>query len=150
MRSFLLIPVLGILLVACGNGDSGGSTATSTSVATESASAPVTVGADSDGQPIGLSVGRQLVVVLAGNITTGYSWQRQELDQNIVEQDGDPIYTGYPIPPSSQPIVGVGGTSTWRFTAVTPGVTTLVLAELPAGRPGEPAKRFTLPLTVYR
>jgi inhibitor of cysteine peptidase len=72
-----------------------------------------------DGQTISVRAGDAFIVKLAGNPTTGYSWQLADQDENIVKLDGDPEYK------SDSVLVGSGGMYTYHFKAVSSGTVTL-------------------------
>lgn len=166
MRKLLPLLMVGLALAACGNDDSaheGHTTtaaasstaaATSTSAATTSGSAttapapapsPVTVTESANGTELQLVPGQRLLVKLPSNPSTGYSWGMQRIDESTLLQDGDPGYEQDPGP--SMP--GKGGTATWAFRAVQPGISTL---EMVYARPWEPPsdanQRFTLTVRV--
>ena len=70
---------------------------------------------------ISLSVGDKLEVVLEGNPTTGYQWERVSGDEAIVMQVGEPGFE-----PDSNAL-GSGGKVTLRFEAVGAGEAVLRL-----------------------
>lgn len=157
----LLVLVSGLVLVACGNADSGNSTtnpATPQQVSSDvrtplgrtervpEPATPLSVTGDSDGKEISLAPGRRLEVALAANPSTGYQWELDTLDPAVLEQTGDPEYRSAP---GAETAVGVGGASIWHFVAVAPGKTRLRLGYARPWEPGiEPAQRFTLDVTV--
>jgi inhibitor of cysteine peptidase len=61
------------------------------------------------------------VLKLKGNITTGYRWSVQDLDEQFLQQQGEEEYE------SDSKLIGAGGTSTFTFKAKQPGRTTLKL-----------------------
>ncbi|MFC3438027.1 protease inhibitor I42 family protein [Nocardia seriolae] len=151
----LLGPVVLLAVAGCGNSNPNEAkpvTATSVAVttvvqATSGAHPALAVGADSDGQALMLAGGQGLIVTLDANPTTGYAWVLGSLDQTIVKQNGSPEYEQDPNPDG---MVGVGGKSVLNFVAVSPGAAQLVLEYKKAWEQGiEPAKRFTLNLTVH-
>lgn len=175
VRKPLAVLMLGVALTGCGDNrnpnevDPSASSTTTAAVTTSGAAVtattsagPVTtsavttsaqpaaetvkVGKDADGQVIRLAIGQRLEVQLAANPTTGYAWQLATLDQNIVKQDGGIEYEQDPSPDG---MVGVGGKSLLKFTAVAPGATRLLLEYRRSWEQGvEPAERFTLDLSV--
>ncbi len=69
-----------------------------------------------------LAPGDELVVQLPANETTGYEWTLAEMDEDVLQQIGEPGY----VP--DQPVApGSGGTSVWEFQAADPGETALRL-----------------------
>lgn len=88
-----------------------------------------------------------LFVTLESNPTTGYSWQVDELDQSILRQVGDSEYKS--SAPGNPPVVGAGGTETFRFETVSVGNTTLKLVyRRPWEKDVPPIKTYTIQITV--
>lgn len=71
-----------------------------------------------NGQTIPIKVGDTVHLELAGNPTTGYSWEIKELDQNVLKLDKEDYS-------SSSILIGSGGTYTYDFSAAASGETTL-------------------------
>jgi inhibitor of cysteine peptidase len=84
----------------------------------------VKLDAGDDGKTVTMLVGQTLEISLAGNITTGYSWQIDRIGGKAVESLGEPSYVTDPHAPG---IAGVGGTFTFRLKAGTTGTATLRL-----------------------
>ncbi|MFF2552099.1 protease inhibitor I42 family protein [Nocardia sp. NPDC058058] len=147
VRVSLAVVLLGLALAGCGGNDNPNEVRpTTTSSVAQPAPGPVTAGKEQDGKEIPLALGQGLTVRLAGNPTTGFLWQLTELEQNIVRQDGGMEYEQDPSPNG---MVGVGGTSIFKFTAQAPGATQLVLEYRRPWEQGiDPAERFTLNLKV--
>ena len=75
---------------------------------------------------------------LEGNPTTGYSWQVTAIDPAVLAPAGEPDYE------SSSDADGAGGIYTFRFDAVGPGETEVVLQYFPSWEePTDTAGRFT-------
>ncbi len=86
----------------------------------------------------------RLVVTLAGNATTGYSWSVMHVDPKVVK-----FVSRTYVSRSKPPTVGAGGKFILRFRAVAIGTTTLKLGYLQEGNSNAvPAKTYTLHLTV--
>jgi inhibitor of cysteine peptidase len=102
-----------------------------------------TITGDMSGQTINVKAGDSFIVKLAGNPTTGYSWQLTDYDKNIVELNGDPDYK------SDSSLIGSGGMYTYHFTAVNSGTVVLKFDYL---RPWEkgvaPVQTFTITIDV--
>jgi inhibitor of cysteine peptidase len=97
--------------------------------------------------PASLKVGQTLVVTLASNPSTGYSWAISTApDSALLAQEGEITYA-----PSNPDVVmpGSGGTESARFTATAAGTTTIVLDYR---RPWEtdvpPVETVTIEVTV--
>jgi len=116
----VLAAVLVLLVVAgCGTG------APEDEVLPEGPGGEVVLYAEDGGSQVTLDVGQVLVVVLASNPTTGYSWQVAEGTGTVLVQVGEVLYRE--APQEGAPMVGVGGTETFRFEAKAVGQTKLVL-----------------------
>jgi inhibitor of cysteine peptidase len=98
--------------------------------------------ADDNGKPVDLKVGDHLVIVLASNPTTGFTWSVAELDEAVLTNDGD-VYTPSPVLPGT---VGSGGVDRWFFTAQSAGTTTLRLEY--RGPSGDLGQTFEVTVTV--
>lgn len=98
-----------------------------------------------DGTAVTLDVGQVLALKLESNPTTGYGWGAVEVDDTILEGTGDPEYIG--APPSSTPMVGVGGWEVLRFKALKSGTTTLKLGYFRSFEPDVPPLQ-TISLTI--
>jgi inhibitor of cysteine peptidase len=99
-----------------------------------------------NGKPAKLAVGDSLVIRLAGNPTTGFSWRTAKLTGDAVKDAGEPNYQTDARP---QGMVGVGGTYTFTFKAVKEGKSDL---ELAYSRPWEkdtpPVETFKIAIDV--
>jgi inhibitor of cysteine peptidase len=69
--------------------------------------------------------GAPLVINLSPNPTTGYGWELTSRPGDAVWLIGGPDFTPEPKPAG---MLGVGGTTTYRFRAVVPGSQTLEFA----------------------
>ena len=97
-----------------------------------------------NGHQLNASVGERIVVTLAGNPTTGYTWEAKDLDAGMLQQIGSADFK------SANPgLVGAGGTLTLTFKALKPGTTNLTLVY---HRPWEtavaPLQSFTTTIIV--
>jgi inhibitor of cysteine peptidase len=97
--------------------------------------------ADDDGTSIVLEPGQSFSVVLAGTVTTGYSWQVEGIDAAILSA-AEPVYV------SDSELVGAGGVYTFTFTAAAAGETELRLVYLRPWEQVEPLETFTMTVTV--
>jgi len=98
-----------------------------------------------NGKQITLRAGDTLTVTLESNPTTGYSWQVMDLDQTVLVQDGQPEYKQAP---SSEGLVGAGGTETFHFKAVGPGEGSLSMGYMRSWESVQPAETFEIQLQV--
>jgi inhibitor of cysteine peptidase len=137
MRTLAVVVMMVAVLGACGSKDEGAGD-------TVPAAGDVTVTASGSAA---LKVGQTLVITLASNPSTGYSWTVSGApDSGVLTQDGDITYT-----PSNPDVVmpGSGGSETVRFTATAAGTTTIVLDYR---RPWEtdvpPVETVTIDVTV--
>ena len=99
----------------------------------------LTVTDQDNGGIVHIPVGEFLVVRLASNATTGYSWSLVTDDSRVLPSDGKPSYES----PRSQ-LAGAGGAQVFRFKASRIGETIL---ELHYRRPWE---KNSIPAKVYR
>jgi inhibitor of cysteine peptidase len=94
-----------------------------------------------------LSVGQTLKIALPGNVTTGYQWQVAETYAEVLSPDSP--FGGEVTDPHAPGMVGVGGTSAWRFRAVRPGTVTLTFTYARSWeRDTPPAETATYTITV--
>ena len=105
-----------VLLLSSACGSDGGSKPEVTTVANE---VTVTVSG-----PVTIAVGQDLLVTLDSNPTTGYDWQVDTAPDKAVLTIDERVYVPTPVDPD---IVGSGGATTTRFTAVAAGTTSIVL-----------------------
>jgi inhibitor of cysteine peptidase len=96
------------------------------------------------GKQVELSVGQTLVVTLASNVTTGYSWSLTEnSDETVLSKTGNEYIT------PQTTLMGAGGTEKWTFQALKKG-TSIISMEY--SRPWEtdtpPADTFNLTVVV--
>ena len=145
--ALVLVAMPALLLVsACGQGSEPEALPTD-EVVPEGPAGEVVLGGEDNGDQVALSVGQQLVVVLASNPTTGYSWQVTEGTGAVLTQVGEAIYRE--APQEGTPLVGVGGTETYRFQARAAGQTKLVLEyRRPWEETAEPAETFAVNIAV--
>ncbi len=107
----------------------------------------VQIGADDDGRQIALDQGQVLVVTLGSNPSTGYSWQVAEIQEAILKQLGEAEFQA--SDPGGTPVVGAGGTETFRFEALKAGQTTLKLVyHRPWEKDVEPLDTFSVQVVV--
>jgi inhibitor of cysteine peptidase len=78
-------------------------------------SGEVNVDVSHDGSQVDLDVGQILVVSLESNPTTGYRWEVDEIDDEILRQEGEAEYE------AESDLVGAGGVETFRFKAQASG-----------------------------
>jgi len=99
-----------------------------------------------NGKTVTVAKGQRIVIRLAGNPTTGYSWALAKLEGDAVEQVGKVQYEPKRVP---RGIVGSGGTFRFTFKAVKLGKATLRLAyRRPWEKKKPPAETFTLTVQV--
>ncbi len=150
-----LVMALG-LSMACGGDDDG---ATPTQAVTQTVEPTATAGAtqtaapdevqlteDDDGKTVELANGGQLIVALASNPTTGFSWSVSESSDPQLVLQGEPKY----VPAgSTSPVVGAGGTEVFTFKAVDSGTAKLTLEYRRPFEPGvAPAKTFSVTVEI--
>ena len=105
-------------------------------------SGAITLHARDDGSQVELVKGQAFVVSLAGNPSTGYTWEAVDYDQQVLRQVGEPSFT-----PASDRL-GASGTQVLRFEAVGEGRTTLRLVYHRPWEDAEPEQTFSVEVVV--
>lgn len=128
MRFLVLLPALALVLAlaACGGGGGGDIELTE---------------ADSGGT-IEASVGDEITISLAGNPTTGYSWNTLQPRNADVVAFKDRDYE------ASSDAVGSGGTEELTYEAVAAGDATVELGYFQPWEPGQVDQTFTVTVRV--
>ena len=80
---------------------------------------------ESNNGQVELQTGQTLVVSLQSNPSTGYTWEVAEVDDTLLQSQGEAEYKAGKS--GGEQLVGAGGTQTFRFTAAKVGETTLKL-----------------------
>lgn len=107
---------------------------------------PEIITAQQDGQTVALAKEKTIRIQLAGNITTGFSWQLKSLNGDALEQVGKIEYGPNDAP---KPLVGGGGKFTATFKAVKAGSGTIELVYVRSWEKNTPpSKTFTLTVKV--
>lgn len=102
----------------------------------------LTLHASDNGEEIELQRGQTMSVSLEGNPTTGYTWEPVGLNEEILRQIGEPVFT-----PESDAL-GASGTQILRFRAVEEGRTTLRLVYHRPFEEAEPDRTFSVEVIV--
>ena len=79
---------------------------------------------------ITITTGEIFHIILEGNITTGYTWEVNEIDENFLQQQGEMEYREREDSPAStaeEPLVGAPGEFAFTFKALQAGDTELSL-----------------------
>jgi inhibitor of cysteine peptidase len=114
---------------------------------TEAPAGEVRLDEKADGTTVVLAQGQPLVIILASNPTTGYSWAVSAVDSTILRVSGASEFS--PSSPQEPQRVGAGGTETFRFSPNQPGTTVLhLIYRRPWEEGTEPAKQFRMVVTV--
>lgn len=98
-------------------------------------------------EPFVASPGSQFQVAIAGNLTTGYTWELiGGLEEGVVEL----LEESYqPSASADDMLVGSGGTHLWTFRVSAPGETKLVFGQYPpSNEPGDPEQVLTFIIIV--
>lgn len=110
------------------------------------APAPLQIGADADGKTIEVKGVSRVLVLLPGNMTTGYSWAIARVEGAAVQAAGEVQYTAKPHQPG---MVGGGGTFEASFRVVEKGKATVTMEYRRPWEKDTPAeKKFTVTLDV--
>ncbi|AIZ31905.1 protease inhibitor I42 family protein [Pseudomonas sp. K1(2024)] len=95
--------------------------------------------------PKRLAPGQNLTLTLTSNPTTGYRWQVKDPASSVLRSLGPEVYSS----PEESGLVGVAGTSTWRFQASAPGDGNLVLVyQQPWAPEVQPVQTFECAIRV--
>lgn len=84
-------------------------------------------------QIISVNVGQEFNIALYENPTTGYIWQA-DFDDSFLELVEDKYEPSVKQGEGDEPIVGAGGTRSWRFGALVSGETEVTMASMPPGQ----------------
>jgi inhibitor of cysteine peptidase len=104
------------------------------------------VAAPLDGGSVAVRQGAPLVINLSTEPASGFGWVMTSKAGEAVWLIGGPDYTPEPIPAG---MLGVGGTTTWRFRALAPGTQTLEFAYLQTWEQGAmPVRTIRYDVTV--
>jgi inhibitor of cysteine peptidase len=133
---YILVLTILLLLAACSGTsndqtltkatqDARGGRITPTSSTGDSTHAPMTLTLANSGEVVAVKQGDIFVVSLEGNVTTGFQWETDALDQTVLALAGEPKYEQGSS--SNPPLLGTGGTFTFTFTAIKTGPTKLRL-----------------------
>jgi inhibitor of cysteine peptidase len=96
-----------------------------------------------NGSKVEVEAGGVLVVSLESNPTTGYMWEIEEIDDEILRQEGEVEYK------AESDLVGAGGVETFRFKALTAGEGELKLVYRRPWEGGiEPLEIFSITVIV--
>ena len=107
---------------------------------------PMELTADQDGKTVAVPMGKQIIVRLAGNPTTGFSWQVGHISGDAVTAQGDPTYVADAHRPG---IVGIGGQFMFKLLAAKAGTSTIKLVYLrPWEKDRPPIRTFTATIEV--
>ena len=106
----------------------------------------IAVNERNDGRQYTVKVGQTFGVSLASNPTTGYGWTISEtLDEKVLApSDGNYLSVGDP----NKPMMGQGGRTYWKFTALKAGQTELKMVYARPWESVQPAQTFTLKVMV--
>ncbi|MCW3135098.1 MAG: protease inhibitor I42 family protein [Methanophagales archaeon] len=100
---------------------------------------PTFLNATDNNTTINATIGEFLVVTLEANPTTGYTWEVEELNEQVLQQIGDIAF----VPESN--LIGAGGIQIATFEVVGPGNATInMVYHRPWETDVEPADTFTL------
>jgi inhibitor of cysteine peptidase len=102
---------------------------------------------EDNGQRVEMVLGQVLVITLASNPTTGYRWELVESDWSLLKQEGEAEFRGSDT--GDRPLVGAGGTETFRLRAIGSGQTAVSLAYLRPWEEGqEPLETFSIQAVI--
>jgi inhibitor of cysteine peptidase len=97
-----------------------------------------------NGRTFVVRVGDRIIVALAGNPSTGYTWETKNLDSAMLEQVGETAFTS-----STAGLPGAGGSLSLTFKALKAGTTSLHLEyHRPWEKIAKPLGLFEVALTI--
>jgi inhibitor of cysteine peptidase len=159
----LAVALVVLAAAGCGTGSKADTSGTTTTIATDGSTGTtvptVTPDTTADGAALSLTeadnnksftvdVGQKIIVVLAGNPSTGYIWESAmaETAAAFLTLDGEPAFVS---DSADQNIVGAGGKYTFTFTAVSVGTVDLKLKYWRSfDAQSEPLQTFTASITI--
>lgn len=99
-----------------------------------------------DGKTVTVALNGTVIVALASNPSTGYSWAVVATEPANLELEGEPTY----VPPgSTTPVVGAAGTEVFTFKAIKTGTSKLSMAYSRSFETGvEPEETFKVTVKV--
>lgn len=106
----------------------------------------VEIDESNNGGQVELVLGEILVVRLESNPSTGYGWEIDELDENILQQIGE---VGFESSVPDNPPPGTGGWAIFRFEAVGEGESELRLIYHQPWTEEEPLVIYTVQAAVH-
>jgi len=95
----------------------------------------------SNGDRVSMAVGDDLVIELPGNPSTGYDWYVDTLDQTVLELSDQSFDT-------ESTLIGAGGTTTLRLSAVGTGETDLRIVYERSFETADPIDEFAVTVVV--
>jgi len=103
---------------------------------------PLMLDIHANGETIGIHRGTTVIVTLASNPSTGYSWKLDAGGGRVVR-----LVSHRYVPPAKQ-VPGAGGREVWRFVASTRGATKLALGYLRPWAPKHVVRWFRVTFRV--
>ena len=101
---------------------------------------------DANGTTVTLDVDQVLAIKLESNPTTGYGWHVMDVDETILQAEGEPEMVA---PTQATPKLGAGGWEVLRYRAKASGETTIILGYSRSFEPDTaPIETFTLTVKV--
>ena len=96
-----------------------------------------------NGRSVSIVVGETVSLTLAGNPTTGYTWELVDIDRAMLAPDAEPAFK------ADSSLTGAGGKFTFRFFALKTGSSVVKLSyRRPWEKDVPPLRRVELTLTV--
>ncbi|MCL4265152.1 MAG: protease inhibitor I42 family protein [Anaerolineae bacterium] len=93
--------------------------------------------------PLEVAAGKTFDIVIGANPTTGYEWQLVGALDEVVVQFVTKTYE-----PDKPVVAGSGGLDVWRFQAVSPGESQIVLGHFPPDGSDVPEQTVTFTVIV--
>ncbi len=145
--AIIVAPLLlaGLFSSACSDSkDDQGASPTVTAAPTSGAPQELQLTDEDNGADVRLTFGGTLIVALASNPSTGFSWSVTPPEPAGLEIEGEPRY----VPPgSTTPVVGAAGTQVFTFKTTARGASQVTLTYARSFEPGAAGER-TFKVTV--
>src|SRR3989304_2597880 len=74
---------------------------------------PVVLGIEDNGGQVEVAAGREVILRLAAHPRPGYGWQLVQLDESLLQMQGDPQFEN--SDPGDLSLVGINGWEVFRF-----------------------------------
>ena len=106
----------------------------------------IEIGESDNGGQVDIVLDQEFVVKLGSNESTGYAWEIERFDEDVIEQVGEVSYEHSFVPPPG--FTGFGEITVFRFQGVDNGETELRLIYYTPWTEEEPIKTYSVQIVV--